>query len=356
MRIHFYGMLAAAFFFPALFARADKVVLVAGGENSQLPTSAVDGKLDGPFGVDVLPTGSLVVVEMLGGRLLSIDSKGTMDLRAGVGGKGFMGDEGPAQKAQFNGPHNLVVDRSGDIYVADTWNNRIRRIDLKNRITTFAGTGVKGFSGDEGAAAKAEFGGIYCIAFDPGQKNLYVADLDNRRIRVIDMHRSIVSTVAGNGKSGVPNDGDDARQAPLVDPRAVTADEEGNIYVLERKGNALRVVDPSGKIQTLVGPKVTVTTDEAGKPPKSLKGPKHLCIDRDNNVIIADSDNHQIRKYVPGEKKLVTIVGTGKAGNKGVGLSPLEVELNQPHGVFVDSEGTLYIADSSNNRVLKVAK
>lgn len=337
-------------------ARGEKVVLVAGGANATLPTPARDGKLDGPFGVDLLPSGNLIIVEMLGGRILSIDSKGMMDWRAGIGGKGFAGDEGPAQKAQFNGPHNLVVDKGGDIYVADTWNNRIRRIDSKNRVTTFAGNGTRGFSGDGGSAAQAEFGGIYCIAFDPSQKHLYVADLDNRRIRMIEMSSGIVTTVAGNGKSGVPRDGDKAQDAPLVDPRAVAADNSGNVYILERKGNALRVVDASGEIQTLVGPKVSVATDEEGMVPKSLKGPKHLCMDLENNVIIADSDNHQIRKYIPGEKKLVTLVGTGKAGSNGEGGPPREVELNQPHGVFVGPDGTLFIADSTNHRVLKVVK
>ncbi|MBX9656719.1 hypothetical protein K2Y11_24135 [bacterium] len=356
MRVVLLLILAITFLNSTNSVRAETVLLVAGGESATLPSPAMEAKLDNPFGVDLLSTGDLVVVEMLGGRILSIDSKGIMSLRAGTGGKGFAGDEGPAQKAQFNGPHNLIVDKGGDIFVADTWNNRIRRIDSKNRVTTFAGKGTKGFSGDGGSAAQAEFGGIYCIAFDPSQKHLYLADLDNRRIRAIDMNRGVVTTVAGNGDSGVPKDGDVAQNSPLVDPRAVAADDKGNIYILERKGNALRVVDASGKIRTLVGPKVSVATDEAGRNPRSLKGPKHLCIDREGDVIIADSDNHQIRKYIRSEKKLVTLVGTGKAGNKGVGGLPREVELNQPHGVFVAPDGTLFIADSTNHRVLKVMK
>jgi sugar lactone lactonase YvrE len=354
MRIVLVSMQAFLLLSSTISARAEKVILVAGGESATLPSPAIEAKLDGPFGVDLLPTGNLVVVEMLGGRILSIDPKGIMSLRAGVGGKGFAGDEGPAQEAKFNGPHNLIVDKGGNIFIADTWNNRIRRIDPRNRVTTFAGKGTKGFSGDGGAAAQAEFGGIYCIAFDPSQKHLYLADLDNRRIRAIDMDRGIVTTIAGNGESGVPKDGGEAEKSPLVDPRAVAADDKGNIYILERKGNALRVVDASGKIRTLVGPKVSVATDEEGRNSRSLKGPKHLCIDREGDVIIADSDNHQIRKYIPSEKKLVTLAGTGKAGSQGLGGPPREVELNQPHGVFVAPDGTLYIADSTNHRVLKV--
>ena len=140
------------------------------------------------------------------------------------------------------------------IFVADTWNNRVRKIDARSGlITNFAGTGRKGFSGDGGPAAQAEFGGIYCLALDETNQTLALADLDNRRIRQIDLKTGIVSTVAGNGKKGVPADGADARSAPLVDPRAVALDGRGNLYILERSGHALRVVDRSGKIRTLAG-------------------------------------------------------------------------------------------------------
>ena len=130
----------------------------------------------------------------------------------------------------------------------------IRKVDAQTgSITNFAGTGRKGFSGDGGPATQAEFGGVYCLALDEANQTLALADLDNRRIRQIDLKTGIVSTVAGNGKKGVPADGDDARRAPLVDPRAVALDGRGNVYILERSGHALRVVDRSGKIRTLAG-------------------------------------------------------------------------------------------------------
>jgi sugar lactone lactonase YvrE len=254
--------------------------------------------------------------------------------------------------------HSLAVLPRGDIFVADTLNNRIRKFDPKTGlIHAFAGTGTKGFSGDGGPAEKAEFGGVYCVALDPSREQLYVADLDNRRIRKIDLKTNVVSTVAGNGRKGVPADGTDAVNAPLVDPRAVAADAKGNIYILERGGHALRVVDDRGKIRTVAGTgKVGATGDGGDARLATFNGPKHLCVDRDGNVLIADTENHLIRKYLPAEGKVVRVAGTGKPGTAGVGGPPDKVELHQPHGVQVDASGTIYIADSTNNRILKIER
>ncbi len=168
--------------------------------------------------------------------------------------QGHGGDDGPAARAELNGPHSLVVAGHGDLYIADTWNNRVRKIDARSgRITNVAGTGRKGFSGDGGPALAADFGGIYCLALDKAGQTLDLADLDHRRIRRIDLKTGIVTTVAGNGKKGVPTDGELARSAPLVDPRAVALDGRGNLYILERSGHALRVVDRTGRIRTVAG-------------------------------------------------------------------------------------------------------
>jgi sugar lactone lactonase YvrE len=171
------------------------------------------------------------------------------------------------------------------------------------------------------------------------------------------MTSGIIRLIAGDGQPGIPADGATAREAPLVDPRAVAADGEGNVYVLERGGHALRVVDRAGKIRTVAGTGNPGPADADGPAlAATLRGPKHLCLDRDGTVIIADTDNHVIRRYRPKDGQLVRIAGTGKAGAAGVGSSPEQVELNQPHGVYVDAKGTLYIVDSLNNRVLKKVK
>ena len=163
--------------------------------------------------------------------------------------------------------------------------------------------------------------------------------------------------VAGNGQKGVPEDGALATAAPLVDPRAVIADAKGRVYILERGGHALRVVDADGKIKTVVGTGRQGNSGDGGDARQAtLNGPKHLCFDRDGNVVIADTENHVIRKYLPRENRIVRVAGSGKKGRGGIGGPPLDAELNQPHGVFVRNDGTLYIADSSNDRVLRIEK
>jgi DNA-binding beta-propeller fold protein YncE len=300
-----------------------------------------------PFGVDFGDDGTIYFVEMAGGeQLRAIDTQGMVRTLAGTGKKGDAGDGGPATRAQFNGPHSLAVGPGGIVYVADTFNSRVRAFDPKTGdITAFAGTGERGFAGDGGPAEKAKFGNVYCLAFDAKRENLYVADLDNRRIRAIDMKTRGVRTVTGNGTKGVPADGANATAAPLLDPRAVAVGPDGRVFILERGGHALRVVAPDGKIATVAG---------TGKPGASLtqmNGPKHLCIEPrgdDYAVLIADTENHRVLRLING--KLELVAGTGKKGSS-------LTELAQPHGVAVRPKtGEIYIADSSNNRILKIEK
>jgi sugar lactone lactonase YvrE len=299
-------------------------------------------------------------VELSGGRVHRVTKDGQFSTVAGTGAKGDAGDGGPASKAVFNGMHNLAISRSGDIFLADTWNQKVRRIEAKTGVvSTVAGTGRKGFSGEGGDATRADCGGIYCVALEPNGKRMFLADLDNRRIRAVtltddgDAPRGAIATLAGNGQKGVPQDGSLAKDSPLVDPRAVACDSRGNVYVLERGGHALRVVDSEGRIRTVAG------TGKAG-PPKddvpaleaALNGPKHLCIDRHDDVIIADAENNVVRKLVVKENRVLTIAGTGQAGTGRLG-GLKETELARPHGVFVDAKGTLYVVDSYHDRVLR---
>jgi sugar lactone lactonase YvrE len=172
---------------------------------------------------------------------------------------------------------------------------------------------------------------------------------------MVNMKTGIVTTVAGTGKKGIPTDGVVAVDSPLVDPRAVAVDSKGSVYILERSGNALRVVDPSGRIRTVAGTgKAGLSGDGGNALTAELKGPKHIWVDRDDTVLIADSDNHVVRRYTPRDGRIVRVAGTGTAGKAGVGGPPEQIELNQPHGVYVDRSGTLFISDSMNRRVLRV--
>ena len=343
----------------ALVGRTDRLVLVAGGGAKDDNAPATETKLVEPFGADFDSVGNMYSVEMVGGeRVRRMGRDGVLHVIAGTGTKGFAGDGGPPARAQFNGMHSLAALPNGNLFLADTWNQRIRFLDTaSNRVDTFAGTGVKAFGGDGGPATQAQFGSVYCIALDPQRANLYLADLDNLRIRAIDLNTQRVRTVAGNGERGIPRDGAVATNAPLVDPRAVAVDRSGNIYVLEREGNTLRVVTADGLIKTVVGTGAKGSSGDGGPARNAtLNGPKHLCIDRDGSVIIADTENHVIRRYAPRDGRITRIAGCGRKGAGGVPGRALEAELDQPHGVAVGPDGLVYIVDSSNHRVLRIEK
>ena len=325
-------------------ALAAKIELVAGGGEGPFGGPAVGVKLIRPFGVAFDKQGNWYIVEWKGHRVTKVDRKGMITLFAGTGKQSYGGDGGPADQAGLDDPHRIVISPSQQMYIADTGNNRVRKVDLATgKITTIAGNGETGYSGDGGLAIKAAFHGVFTVDLWNGQ--LYIADLRNRRVRKVNLKTNVVDLVAGNGQEGVPQDGATATKSPLVDPRAATVDSQGNVYILERQGNALRVVDNSGRIRTLIRP---------GDIQPDLNGPKDLCIDPGDNVIIADSENRLIRKYDPKTGKVTTIAGSGEKGPRLVPANPLKTELSSPHGVYVDSSGALYISDSNNHRVLKL--
>ncbi len=323
-----------------------RIELVAAGGEGPFGGPAAGAKLIRPFGVAFDKQGAWYIVEWKGHRVTKVDRTGMITIFAGTGEQSYGADGGPAGQAQLNDPHRIVISPRDQMYIADTGNNRVRRVDLATgKITTIAGLAEAGYSGDGGLAAKAAFNGPFTVELRDGQ--LYIADLRNRRVRKVNLKTNIVDLVAGNGQQGVPHDGALATQSPLVDPRAATVDSQGNVYILERAGNALRVVDRSGRIRTLIRP---------GDIQPDFNGPKDLCIDLGDNVIIADSENHLIRKYDPETGKVTTVAGTGEEGHELVSGDPLKTELYSPHGVYVHASGALYISDSNNHRVLKLTQ
>lgn len=330
--------------------RAETIVLVAGGPEDGTGIPATRARLVEPYGVDFDAAGNFFIVEMdTGNRLLKVDGAGILTHVAGRPVAGDAGDGGAPLAAQFNGPHNLVVLPGGDILIADTWNGRVRRVDLvRERVSTVPGFLVP--------ADRVRAAGPYCIARDFSGTKIYIADL--RRVHQLDLATGELRVVAGNGEKGVPADGARAIEAPLFDPRAVTVDRQGNLYILERNGHALRVVDRGGRIRTVVNAsgRRGATGDGGDARLATLNGPKHLCVDLEDNVIIADAENNLIRKYVPATGRIERVAGTGKVGTAGLGGPPERCELHRPHGVTVHRDGTLYITDSYNNRILKIVK
>ena len=350
-------LLFAAFLLVGATLRAEKIVLVTGGGDKEKDAPAAQCALHEPFGVEFTPAGEMIIAEMEhGNRVLKVDAQGMLRAFAGTGVKGYSGDGGPAVSATFNGIHNLAITSGGNLLIADSFNHTLRKIDAKTGvISTFAGNGLKGFAGDGGPAAQAQFVILIQIALDPPGKHLYIADIGNHRIRRIDLATGLITTVAGNGKSGVPSDGADATSAPLFDPRAVTPDAAGGFYILERNGNALRYVDPAGKIRTVVGTGAKGLSGDGGPALQAtMSGPKYLTLDRDGSVLIADAENHVIRRYSPKTGLITRVAGTGKAGAAGIGGDPLQCELRRPHGVTIGPDGALYITDSYNDRILKI--
>lgn len=306
-----------------------------------------------PFGIAydglLRPGKSFHAVELDGGRVFSFSDGRPAALVGGRGQKGYEGDGHAPASAVFNGMHNVAVD-GAKLYVADTWNHCVRLIELdKNQISTLAGTGEAGYAGDGGDARSSQFNYVMCVSLNHKKDKLYVADLRNRRIRVIDLRSGRVDTVAGNGQQGVPRDGARATAAPLVDPRAVTVDSDENVYVLERGGHALRVVRKDGTIHTVVGTGKPGFRDGPGRTAQ-LNSPKHVCMGStleqgDGQVFLADDQNRAIRQYDPSTGMVSTVLGRGHGDP--------EIKLNRPHGVMFTSGG-LFVVDSGNHRILRV--
>jgi streptogramin lyase len=174
-------------------------------------------------------------------------------------------------------------------------------------------------------------------------------------VRRIDLATLIITTVAGNGRGGVPMDSALAIEASLVDPRAVAVAADGSFYILERSGHALRHVDAEGRIRTVAGTgKPGLSGDDGPALAATMNGPKYITLDRDGSVLIADAENHVIRRYLPKDGRITRVAGTGKKGTAGLGGDPLACELSRPHGVTVARDGALYITDSYNDRILKI--
>jgi DNA-binding beta-propeller fold protein YncE len=317
----------------APICRADKLVLVAGGGTGGDGGPANQAKLDKPFGLAFDKAGNLFIGEYQGNRIRKVDANGIISTVAGTGEKGFGGDGGPAVRAQIDTVHDLVVAGNGDVYIADTNNKRVRKIDAKTGIiSTVAGTGQAKTTGDGGPANQAGLDGVGSLFFNPAGDKLYISGF-SKVIRTLDLKTGIIETVKG-----------------IAGGRSIAIDSKGNLYVAV--GPALRVLGADGKSRTLVDATHTGGSDQP------LGGnPKHLAIDRDDNVIIADEEHNKIRKYIPAEGKLVPVAGTGKAGAAGLDGPPEEAELSRPHGVFVrPSNGVLYISDSWNDRVVKIER
>ncbi len=317
---------------------------------------AVEAQLNQPFHCELDGKGSLFIAEAGNHCIRKVDLRtGTISTVAGCGKKGYTGDNGPANQATMNEPYAVVVAPEGDLYIVDRLNAVIRKVDGKTgTISTVAGTGKKGYSGDGGKATEAGLVEPNDCCLD-GKGGLLIADVGDWRIRRVDLKTGTISTFAGTGrKSGkldrsAIGDGGPASKAVIVGARAVCVDGMGNTYICEREGNAIRKVTAEGVITTLAGTGAKGAADgAAGR--ATFNGPKAIRCDRQGNVFVVDTENHSIRKVDVKTLQVSTVAG-GRKGGEGDGGDPLKAGLDRPHGCVIDAEGRIYIADSNNHRV-----
>ena len=310
---------------------------------------AVHAELARPFGVAADGTGNLYIADSNHHRVRRVDAAGTITTIAGSGRQGYSGDDGPAIHAKLSGPTGVAVDSAGNLYIADRLNERIRRVDAAGTITTIAGTGDTGYSGDNGPAIRARLDLPFRVAVD-GAGNLYIADRNNHRIRRVDAAGTI-TTIAGTGDPGFSGDGGPAARAQLDLPYGVAADGAGNLYIADSNHHRVRRVDAAGTITTVAGRGERGYSGDGGPAVRGqLNLPFAVAADGAGNLYVADSGNHRIRQ-VDATGTITTIAGTGEPGFSGDGGPAGVAQVSTPAGVAVGSAGNLYVADHRNDRI-----
>ncbi|MBI3861711.1 MAG: hypothetical protein HY290_07430 [Planctomycetia bacterium] len=318
--------------------------------------SALDAGIGGPFGLTVGPDGSLYVCSISNHCIRRIDEgTGLISTVAGVGKQGYAGDGKPASKALCNEPYEVRFDSDGNMFFVEMQNHLVRRVDVKSgNISTIAGTGQAGFSGDGGPAVKAKLKQPHSIALD-GAGGLYIADIGNHRVRRVDLQSGVIETLAGTGEKGPTPDGADIAGTPLNGPRAIDFDTRGQMLLALREGNAVYRVDlRSRKLHHFAGTGAQGHSGDGGPAAAArLNGPKGIAVGPGGDVYIADTENHTIRVIRASTGNIETLVGDGSPGDGPDGI-PRKCRLNKPHGVYVDAKGVVYIGDSSNHKVRKL--
>jgi sugar lactone lactonase YvrE len=287
----------------------------------------------------------------------SAEKAPTLKTVAGDGGS-QLGDGGPATNAGLCGPTDVALDAEGNMYISDTGEycsgpggRTVRKVDPDGTITTVAGTGEYGFSGDGGPATKARLDFPNAVAVDR-EGNLYISDGLNYRIRKVDKS-GIITTFAGTGEEVYSGDGGPATSAKLTEPDQMTFDDRGNLYFVDY--TSVRKIDPSGTITTVAGTGQEGFSGDGGPATEAKFEANALALDRKGNMYIADTENNRIRK-VDRDGIIHTVAGTGKEGYSGDGGPATEAALNLPTGIAVDGEGNLFIACHHNSRIRKVDK
>jgi streptogramin lyase len=319
--------------------------------------AAVEAKLADPSGIAIGPDGSLYICDTANHRIRRVGRDGKITVVAGTGEKGWSGDGGPATAAKLAEPYEVRFDASENIFWVERLSHSVRRLDAKTGvITTIAGTGAPGFSGDGGLATRAQLNEPHSIAFDSAG-DLYIADVKNHRIRKVTMKTGTITTLAGTGERKPTPDGAHFATAPLAGPRALAFDHSGGLWLALREGNAIYRLDlAQGTIHHVAGTGQKGDTGDGGPAREAtLNGPKGIAVAPDGSVFVADTENHVIRRIDPVRGTIERFAGTGERGD-GTSADPLTCKLNRPHGIFVADDGAVFIGDTEAQRVLRVVR
>ena len=315
---------------------------------------AASAQISSPDGLAIDKMGNLFIVDAGNHRIRKVTPAGVISTVAGNGSSGFSGDGGPATQAEFswgfNGHLGIAVDRSGNLYIPELSNQRVRKVDSAGIVTTVAGHGVRDNSGDGGAATSAGLVDPIAVAVD-GAGNLYIAEFAGNRVRKVNTS-GIITTAAGGGPLGSNGDGGPATSAVLNAPFAVAFDGAGNLYIGDVTARRVRKVDTSGIITTVAGNGSTTDSGDGGPATQAGFGLTGLAADVAGNIFISEQSNRVREVTTAGI--INTIAGTDQGGHSGDGGPATSAELSEPGDVAVDSGGNLYIADLLNSRIREV--
>ncbi|MBB5061413.1 sugar lactone lactonase YvrE [Granulicella aggregans] len=360
------SVLAAALVFTT-FAHAQlttNISTVAG--NGSLGFSGDGGaatlaKMFNPTGVALDPTvtGNYYIADSINNRIrLVTASTGKISTVAGSATGGFAGDGGAATSAELSDPTAVAVDSSGNLYIADTGNQRIRKVTKTTGfITTIAGNGTSGYSGDGGLPTSAKLNYPQGIAVDT-TGNIYIADTSNSRVRWIPKSSGDIYTLAGTGTAGYSGNGGAGASAQVSIPTGVAVDGSGNLFIADTGNGSIRqVIVSTDIISTVVGQGLNGFSGDGGVGTSAkLSSPQAVAVDSTGNLYIADSSNYRIRKWTKSSKIITTVAGNGTNGFSGDGGAATSAEMNTPLGIAVDSTFHYYIADTYNQRIREVGK
>ena len=316
------------------------------GDKRQASTA----QLWAPNGLAFDATGNLYIADTLNHRIRKVTPAGVITTVAGNGISGLNGDGGPATQASLHSPYALVFDGAGNLYIADASNHKIRKVAPDGIITTFAGSGQGGFSGDNGKAINATLNFPLGLAVDAGG-NLLIGDTLNHRVRKVNASDGTIVTVAGNGSPGAAGDGGDATSAQLSQPIGVALDRNGNLFIADASNFRLRKVGTDGKISRFAGTgNLGHSGDGSLATAADIGVPFHLTVDKDGNVVFVDNAYTIVRR-VTTDGKIATVFGS-EFGAALEGIAPTGYGFFDPRGIALDAAGNLYVSDSANQRVV----